>query len=719
MVHASGDAKFNANNFADFVSLYVTDCSGNEVTGYQWSYTAPTCTYIGKETVTMSASTSNNIRVREAGNYTCTVKYKDGSTATSAALAVSADDTDTPSLAEFTSNLPIIMVNTNGEGFPDCTGLSGQTASKNASTLKAKRSVDVIIKDGNNIIYDRKARMNYRGSSSLNFVKKSYAFCPGDANCEEKEGKADYVKTAKLNMLGLGEAYDKDWVLYAAAADPSLMRNRLVFDSYAAMTGEWGVNSRYVELIVDGEYKGVYVFMDKITVNENRVDIDEKKGFIVKFDKTDKEDRVRDLLDNGQEIGDEKTFATTRTGRKNIITYDTTVDQLFEIEFPEKDDLKSTWNSKVNEIKSMFENFEKALAEGDFATVQKYIDYTSWADWFIINEYTKNVDAYRASCIFVYTGAAGAKIEARPLWDQELSFNNQTSIGTKGKNCDKVSGLLAQEDNIYNDAFAAPFWFTGTKTVLNSDKKGCTFTKNAYKGLLDDPCFVQIVKERWYMHSTGALSKASLEKLMSDYAKDLAPEGTINNPLSRETAFWSDKSRGKCDCSYDTGNETATGYNNKTIAESDDTIISWIADGANGRREGLTTAIEGLKGADFSIQILPTEVRTTPWEPAHIIVNVTPAGYAYTLEYTDNNLKGVANVIIEESGNEITYRIPRPADWAAGDETNEGERTDIEYGIRATLSVADGTTQCGSQAAPTSTAKIILQDEENEKCPEQ
>ena len=31
----------------------------------------------------------------------------------------------------------------------------------------------------------------------------------------------DYVKTAKLNMLGVGKACDKDWVLYAAAADPS------------------------------------------------------------------------------------------------------------------------------------------------------------------------------------------------------------------------------------------------------------------------------------------------------------------------------------------------------------------------------------------------------------------------------------------------------------------------------------------------------------------
>ncbi len=707
-VHASGDAKFNANNFADFVSLYVTDCSGNEVIGYQWSYTAPTCTYIGKETVTMSASTSNNIRVREAGDYTCTVTYKDGNTATSPALTVSIGATNTPALAEFTSNLPIIMVNTNGEGFPDCTGLSGQTASKNASTLKAKRSVDVIIKDGNNIIYDRKARMNYRGSSSLNFVKKSYAFCPGEADCVEDKGRQDYVKTAKLNMLGLGEAYDKDWVLYAAAADPSLMRNRLVFDSYTAMTGEWGVQSRYVELIVDGEYKGVYVFMDKITMNDNRVKVNKNTGFIVKFDKTDKEDRIGGY--NGV-YGDEKTFATDLTGRKDISTYDTSVDQLFEIEYPEKDDYPTGWGNRTTAIKNMFNNFENALKDGDFTTVQQYIDYTSWADWFIINEYTKNVDAYRASCIFVYTGEAGAKIEARPLWDQELSFNNTATTVGNGKACNSTSGLLVEHDEVYKDGFPAPFWFTGNYSTSNGQ-----FTKDKYKGLLDDPCFVQVVKERWETHKAGALSEASLQDRITEYYNDLADydESTKTyaqtSAKTREEAFWTNKSRGACDCSYDTTNDTATGYSNVTMDDSKGTMDTWVLDAQ--RRAGLSTALSGLTGTTMNIQIIPSSQETTPWEAATITINKSE-GYDYTLE---NDLEAVSGVVVQKNGQSITYRIPRPASWGTGD-GNDG-REDVTYTITATLNVADGTMVCGTTTAPSSTATIILQDEKDENCPQ-
>ena len=700
VVHTLGSTTLGTDEFA---ALYVTDCSGKEITGYQWykdgqPYSS-VCSYVGKKGEENSnAGQTNNIRPTVAGNYSCTVTYEGGTTATSAAVEISGTYS-----RSFTSNIPVLVVNTGGKGFPDCTGISGQTASLNASKFKAKRSVDVKIYDGETLVYDRKARMNYRGSSSLNFVKKSYAFCPGDANCEEKDGQADYVKTAKLNMLDVGEACDKDWVLYAAAADPSLMRNRLVFDSYKAMTGKWGVNSRYVELIVDGVYKGVYVFMDKITMNKSRVKVDEDKGFIVKFDKTDKEDRVGGY--NGI-LGDEKTFKTSHTGKDDIDTYDTSIDQRFEIEYPEKDDYTTGWKARVDGIQGMFQAFEDALKQGDYATVQKYIDYTSWADWFIINEFTKNVDAYRASCIFVYTGEAGAKIEARPLWDQELSFNNTATTVGNGKGCSSTSGLLIQNAGVYSDGFPAPFWFTGG----SSDITG---------GLLSDPCFVQVVKERWNMHQFGALSKKSLEDLVDEYEDDLAPEGTTDNAQTRETAFWNGKSRGTCDCSYDTSNATATGYQNKTFEESTGTITNWISDDvasdAKGRRAGLTTALNNLTGTSFSIQILPSEIETTPWEPVEIAVSVTPAGYDYKLEYTDNDLGSVANTIIEEEGDKITYRIPRPSAWGAGD-AEEGERTDIEYGIKATLSVQDGTTVCGSQAAPSSTGKIILQDEDNENC---
>ena len=716
----STDAEFNKNNFADFAALYVTDCSGKEITGYQWykdgeEYESK-CEYTTKDgVVTGDAGQTNNIRPKEAGNYTCKVTYMGGTSATSAAFAVNA--TSGTTYADFKSNLPVIMVNTGSTNFPSCP-VANETASKHAEEMKEKLSVDVRILSDGKIVYDRKARMAYRGSSSLNFLKKSYAFCPGDANCGDAKKGADYVKTAKLNMLGIGEAADKDWVLYAAAADPSMLRNRIVFETYQAMRpGEWGVKSRYVELIINGEYKGVYLMMDKITQNKKRVNVEwsvkdeTKRGFILKFDKTDVVDRSKDYPD-----GDEKTFLSKYSGAHNITTYDAKNDQAFEIEYPEKGDIEDeggNWYDVINFIQGMINNFETALSAGEYQKVQQIIDYESWADWFILSEYTKNVDAFRASCVFVYDGT---KLKATPLWDQELSFNNQsvhanrTPSDPNNKGCENVTGLLIKNDKVYSDGFAAPFWFTGKLAGGKGTEK--LATKTFTGALLNDPCFVQMVKNRWEAHKTGALSNASLTALITNYEKELT-----SAVRTREANFWNGKSRNTLSCPWPGHN---TGYHDDSYEDAKADITAWISDaaasGSTGRRAGLSTAIDALKGTGLDIAIKPASIQTTPWVPVVIQVQ-NETGYEYTLTYTDGELDKQPNIIIEKSGDTYKYHIPRPAKWTAGNELEEGERTDISYGIKATLQVGEGNNQCGSkEELPSETATIVLQDELNEIC---
>ena len=719
----STDASFNKNNFADFAALYVTDCSGKEVTAYQWykdgnEYVSK-CNYTTKDgVVNGDAGKTNNIRPNAAGNYTCKVTYEGGTSATSAAFVVSA--TSGTTYADFKSNLPVIMVNTGKKDFPSCPA-ANETASKNAEKMKKKLSVDVKILFDGSIVYDRKARMAYRGSSSLNFQKKSYAFCPGDANCGDKDKGEDYVKTAKLNMLGIGEAADKDWVLYAAAADPSMLRNRMVFETYQAMRpGEWGVKSRYVELIINGEYKGVYLMMDKITQNKKRVNVEwdvkdeTKRGFILKFDKTDIPDRSVDYPD-----GDEKTFLSKYSGKYDITTYDAQVDQAFEIEYPEKGDIEDdggNWYEVVDFIKGKVNEFETALAAGEYQKVQQIIDYESWADWFILSEYTKNVDAFRASCVFTYDGT---KIKATPLWDQELSFNNQsvhanrhtTDPGNKG--CQSAIGLLIKNDKVYTDGFAAPFWFTGKLAGGKGTEK---LAEKTFAGaLLNDPCFVQMVKNRWTAHKSGALSNASLTALITNYEKELT-----DDVRTREASFWSsnDYSRETLSCSW---NSNSTGYYDDDYATAKGHITAWISDNnastsGTGRRKGLDAAISALEGTGLDISISPASIQTTPWVPVVIQVQ-NETGYEYTLTYTDGELDKQPNIIIEKSGDTYKYHIPRP--WPAGDEQVEGERKDINYGIKATLQIGDANNQCGTSGElPSATATIILQDEENDDCPQ-
>ena len=705
-----GSEQVISNNMASFAAIsFNGNCTGKELlkdaegnpTGFQWKYFDP-------ETSTWSdydgeGATWNNIRPTKAGKYklVCTMENTTTEESNEVEITTTSKNYSATDLINIKSNLPIIMVNTgDNNGFPACSVAGSDYPSKHADKFKKKLSVDVKIKVGDNIVYDKKARMAYRGSSSLNFKKKSYAFCPGADMCGLDEDKSpDYVKTKKIDMLKLitgsdkDFAKDKDWVLYAATPDPSMMRNILAMETFSAMTGKWGVKNQYVELYVDGVYQGVYVFMDKITQNKGRVNVEWKvdgssKGFIVKFDKTDLADRYE--IPNG----DQKTFESAmKTGNTGVISYGTEIDQRFEIEYPEKEDViddGGSWTDVYTFVKGKIDAFESALKDGDFNTVRTIIDYESWADFFILTEFAKNGDGYRASCVFVYEGGL---LKAYPLWDYELSFDNETR---QEHGIQKTTGLLVEETTYSkvsgdNGTFPAPFWWTGNY-----------YNQKTYKGLLDDPCFVAMVNARWTEHTTGegALTKTKMQELVDDYDEALTTTDgttTYNTPQKREAHKWAydGTTRGL------TCNSKEIGYYGKgagsaiseveTFTTSKTTLDAWIGD--SGRRGGLSTEIENLaKDIKFAITVVADKTTTTPWRPVTVTVN-SNSGYEYSI--TPEPAK------LEENGHMYTLYFARP-------ERTEGQNfTTVEdaYTFTATTGQAD---QCGTTQGSKTSAEVKI-----------
>ena len=654
-IEALGETEICNNNMASFAALYLSsNCTGKSVKSYAWKVSSDEESW--SDYTTGKGATSNNIRPNVAGHYRLECELGDGSKVVSNSIEITTKTCtiSNADLNNITSNLPIIMVNTGDKAFPSVD--NGKHCSASADDLKKKRSVDVKIlwnqaengtvsstdaySNGANLYYDRKARMNYRGSSSLNFEKKSFAFCPGDENCGQDDDKsADYVKTKKMNMFDIGEAEDKDWVLYAAYVDPSMMRNILAMETYSAMTGKWGVKNKYVELYIDGQYQGVYVFMDKVTQNKKRVDVkwdvkdDTKREFILKFDKTDAADRYE------LSSGDQKTFESDITGKTGISTYDTEVDQRFEIEYPEKEDIEDDggyWSDVYSFVLGKVNEFESALSKGDFTKVRDLINYEFWADFFILNEFAKNVDAYRASCIFVYTGG---KFEAWPLWDYELSFNNTVTGSGKGRG--DINGLLIEHSDVYSDEFPAPFWWTGKYN-----------DSNMYSGLLKDPCFLQKIKERWALHTKegGALHPSTTTAKTAAYKAILDAKGAA----TREFKKWPVTSRGKDACSekntgyYNYGGGGATNYDN-----SYKQLNEWLAGDADTdpRITGLQKEIDKFDDViKFGISSTIDKEETTPWRAVNVTVDAVGADFTYTI--TPEITKGQ---VIEGSGNLLIY----------------------------------------------------------------
>jgi hypothetical protein len=348
------------NDFTSFAPIHVSAngyLAGVTFTGtysYQWQkYNTGNSTW--ENYTDGHGATTNNIRAPFSGDYRCIVT-RDGVSVTSNTVTITAA---AGSATTVNTNLPVVIINTGGDNMPDqCAGTYWSECIPNPSNVtpdpeaKTRIFADVkILWDGtasdtdgfvtesdindlDKLHYDRKTRVSYRGSSSMNFPKKSYAFVTGEPNVKDN---GEYRK-GKTNMFGLSTGTHADWILYAAYVDASMMRNKLAQDTYAAMTGLWAPKSRYVELYVDGEYMGVYVFMEKVEESSTRVNLGGSDyGYLFKFDKTDVFDRAEDRHASDPDQTDGKTFFTTKTGKKNITTYNSVVDQAFEMEqFPGK-----------------------------------------------------------------------------------------------------------------------------------------------------------------------------------------------------------------------------------------------------------------------------------------------------------------------------------------------------------------------------------------------
>ena len=99
--------------------------------------------------------------------------------------------------------------------------------------------------------YDGAIGIELRGSSSMFFPKKSYTV----------ETRDDQGKDRDVELLGLPE--EEDWVLHGPYSDKSLMRNVLTYE-LARRLGSYASRTRFVEVVLNGGYVGVYVLMEKI-----------------------------------------------------------------------------------------------------------------------------------------------------------------------------------------------------------------------------------------------------------------------------------------------------------------------------------------------------------------------------------------------------------------------------------------------------------------------
>ena len=333
------------------------------------------------------------------------------------------------------SNLPIVIIETDG-------GVAIPDEPKVLANMKIIWHQDGsrnYLTDANNpefLNYDGRIGIEIRGSSSQMLSKKPYGL---------ETLQADNVTNNNVSILGMPK--ENDWVLNSLAFDQTGMRDVISYE-LSEKLGQYAPRRVYCEVMINGSYNGLYVFMEKIKADDGRVNIDKDGGYITKADRADNGDPAAWTMQGyggGWWGGSSTTFVHHYPKPENITT------------------------AQHNYIKSVFFDFaDKANSHNTSITngIPSIIDISTFVDFMIIGEFSSNVDVYELSTFFHKDNKG--KLRAGPVWDYNLAYGHD-EFG------DRSRYDVWQFNN--NDNNGPKFW----KDIFDTDMLRCYLAKRWFE----------------------------------------------------------------------------------------------------------------------------------------------------------------------------------------------------------------------------------------------
>ena len=299
------------------------------------------------------------------------------------------------------------------------------------------------------------AEIRGRGNSSWGMAKKSYR-----------------IKFSEKRSM-FGSDYEaKNWTLIANHCDKSLSRNAIAYEMAQHFSGlDFVTMNEFVELYLDGDYKGVYLFCDHIQVGDGRVDIGEEvledpsqMGFLIELDSRANEE--------GKE-----GYDYVKMSRDN--------NRYYLIKSPDTSDPAYDPDVHLAYISGYIDECLAALSDEDWDKICELIDIESFVDMYVVNEMFANLDYYLFSVYFYK--APNGKLYAGPMWDVDISSGNVNYGYAEGSD-----ESAPDQDLQYN----GKLWIADRNTW--------------FRRLLRNEEFVELVCERLVERKSDILEAASL-----------------------------------------------------------------------------------------------------------------------------------------------------------------------------------------------------------------
>jgi len=322
------------------------------------------------------------------------------------------------------SNLPIVIITTdNGAEIPDepKIGATMKILYINDTTYNYLANQD----SAACLNYNGRIAIELRGSTSQNHNKKPYGF---------ETRLADDSTNNNVSLIGLPA--ENDWVLTPMNDEPSYVRDNLSY-ILAGRLGHYAPRPKYCEVIVNGNYRGLYFLTEKIKIDKNRVNIAQLEttdnsfpnisgGYIFKADKL-----------TG---GDVPAWITP--------AYDYWEDVNYIYHDPKPEEITMEQGAYLQDYFDTIVSLVAAHNQDPGSGFPAFLDIPTFVDYMIMGEFSSNCDIYQKSTFFHKD--RGGKLRAGPVWDFNLTYGYDFgSVGRSGYDVLQ----FANQDNTGSD-----FW---------------------------------------------------------------------------------------------------------------------------------------------------------------------------------------------------------------------------------------------------------------------
>lgn len=240
------------------------------------------------------------------------------------------------------------------------------------------------------------------------------------------------------SLAGLGES--RDYVLLAEYGDISLMQNKAALELANRTTDLYEPDGEHIDLYVNGDYMGVYLLCEGISIGENRLEIADL-GYETEL----LNDRALEFYDTFAEIDGEDTLA--KGYEIPQIPKDITGGYLLELEYHGRYEGEETtgfrtdedWSLVIKEpqyasreqvsyIREKFQQAENAMYAEDWTDpktgqkLEEIVDLKSFVHKYLMDEICMNTDLWTSQ--FLYKDKGDDLFHFGPVWDYDMAFGH-------------------------------------------------------------------------------------------------------------------------------------------------------------------------------------------------------------------------------------------------------------------------------------------------------